>query len=163
MANDISYEIRESNLRITRQFGLLSKNFKWTGLVPAQRGVSNRGDHNQQQLQASMLVGDSLSNAEGGDAEHDPPPSLPGHPSLHCHKIYLICGRIKLRESEGGSLQGIFLFLSGVVSKISFTISKFCGKCFLGSHEKATQPILKSMQSTMSMDNKLALYVSKME
>ena len=72
MANDISYEIWESNLRITRQFGLLSKNFKWTGLVPAQRGVSNRGDHNQQQLQASMLLGDSLSNAEGGDAEHDP-------------------------------------------------------------------------------------------
>ena len=30
------------------------------------------GDHNQQQWQASKLVGDSPSNAEDGDAAHEP-------------------------------------------------------------------------------------------
>jgi hypothetical protein len=58
-------------LTIIWQFGILSRNFKQVGVVPPW-GVANRGDHNQQQLQASMLVGDSPSNAEVGNAEHDP-------------------------------------------------------------------------------------------
>ena len=66
---DIRNEMRESNMTMTRQFGLMNRNIKRIALVPAQRGVGNRGDCNQQ---ASMLVGDSPSNAEGGNAEHDP-------------------------------------------------------------------------------------------
>ena len=46
-AIDISYEIRDSNLTITWQFGLLSKNFRRVAVFPPWR-VENRGDHNKQ-------------------------------------------------------------------------------------------------------------------
>ena len=59
---NIRNEMRESNMTMIWQFGLMNRSIKWIALVPAQSG-----DHNQQQLQASMLVGDSP-----GDVAHDP-------------------------------------------------------------------------------------------
>ena len=40
---DIRNEMQESNMTMTRQFGLMNRNIKRIALVPAQRGVANRG------------------------------------------------------------------------------------------------------------------------
>ena len=136
---DIKYEMWENNVTMTRKFRLMNSNIRRIALAPGQWGVANRRDHNQHQLQASMLVGGSLTNAEGEDAE------LQGYPSLHCHKIYAICGSSRLRGSEWESLQGIPLFWLGLckVWTIILTTTKCFGIWFPGSHDKATQPILQ--------------------
>jgi hypothetical protein len=115
---DIRNEMHENNMIMTRQFGLMNRNIRRVALITGQHGVPNREDHNQQQGQASMLVGGSLNNAEGGDAGHNlvvinsistraPLSPLP--------QIYSTCSRSSLRESEEEGLKRIYLFLCGVM------------------------------------------------
>jgi hypothetical protein len=63
--------MRLSITKMTREYGLMNRKIKQLTLLPAKWGVANRGDSNQQQLQASLLVGDSPRNAGDGDDEHN--------------------------------------------------------------------------------------------
>jgi hypothetical protein len=80
-----------------------------------------------------MLVGDSLSNEEGGDAEHDPAVMT----SISA-RVYLSPLPQNLFDLWQEHIEGIggrkperkFSFLSGVMSSISFTASDFVGNDF---------------------------------
>jgi hypothetical protein len=67
---DIRSEMRETNLIMTRQFGILNRNIRRVALQATQRGVvTQRGVAVQMQ---ARLVGDSPNYGEDGGASHNP-------------------------------------------------------------------------------------------